>query len=322
MTKKKSGSSLGAIIVATIAIAIIAGVFVSYSRQSFEDWIKETDAPVVKHLNAGATLLGNGQYGRAEYEYNLAFKQATKADAAASKKWEEKVDKIPPPRKFYTGNKAARYKKGMTYFKNRMGEAAYGAAESRYLWIQNKYASQFSKAQGSVDYNFAPPSADSLPALKMIDEGLKVVPHSESLRLIKSDYMKMNGMYDSAIAILTELTEVINTQSAEGYNRLALIYSEPFFIGAANGDIYRKKALANFEKATQAKTLDGGKLPDPFYNLGMYYATPPPSKKADSRPNPIDAQKAIQYLSQYIEIVGKDSPSAVHAESVISKLEK
>ncbi|GHS90300.1 hypothetical protein FACS1894107_00310 [Planctomycetales bacterium] len=63
-------------------------------------------------------------------------------------------------------------------------------------------------------------------------------------------------------------------------------------------------------------------MPDPFFNLGMYYATP-----AEGLPLlAADAARAREYLTAYLKIVGNldgaASPNAEIAAATLAKLPK
>ena len=121
-TKKRTGTKF-LIFLLVIACILGVGYYYSHFSKSLENWIKQEDTPIVEHMNKGADLFEAQQYTLAEKEFQTAFKLAKIADTASSQLWKERMEKIAPPRKFYTGDPANRYASGSMYFKEPHGRS-------------------------------------------------------------------------------------------------------------------------------------------------------------------------------------------------------
>ena len=320
-TKKKNGTKF-LILLLIIACILGIGYYYNHFSQSMEEWIKKEDTPIVEHMNKGADLFEARQYTLAGKEFQTAYKLARTADTASSQLWKERMEKIAPPRKFYTGDPANRYASGSMYFKNRMVEAIFGYASSVYWQITGKYATQTRKASIEQNPLYKIPAAEFKPALDALNTGLEIEPRSESLRILKAEILKDSGDYKKAISLLDEVVTLINSDSAEAYNLLGLIYSMPVFMQSADYDTYREKALLMFEKASILPSSTGSRLAAPNYNLALYYSTPPANKGKNALPSPLDAQKAIHYFEEYLKIAGDNAEYSDKAKIEIERLKQ
>ncbi len=320
--KKRTKSSKLIILLITIACILGIGYYYSSFSKNIEEWIKDRDTPIVAHMNKGADLFTQKQYSTAEREFQQAYKLAKTADTESSTLWKERMEKISPPRKFYTGDPANRSSSGLLYFKNRMVEAIYGYASSVYWQITDKYANQTIKAAQEQDPLYKIPEKEFAPALDSLDTGIKIDPKSESLRILKAEILKDCGKYTEAIDLLTEVVTFINSRSADAYNLLGLIYSMPFYMQSPNYKEYQKKALGMFEKASILPSSTGNRLAAPNYNLGLYYTTPPLGKSPNALPSPADARKAINYFEEYLKIAGDNAEYSDKAKAEIDRLSR
>lgn len=310
----------GVILFITLLVFILGwGAWSSLKGQSFEEWIKEKDIPIVKKLNRGATLFEQGRFGESSVEFREAYDQAELTNSIANDKWKDKIEKLPVPRKFYKPDR--RSPAGLMYFKNRMNEAALGLSSSIFQRVLFKYRKQLERSANGIGPRFTPPANELQPAIDVIDTDLKHSPQNESLRLLKSDILIVSGAYAEALNILNEVL-LINPTSAEAYNQLGLIYSSQLYMNSQEYEQYREKALAMFEKSALLKDIDGMYLADPQYNLGMYYSIPPAPKAENALPSKPDALKAISHLLRFIELAPKDDPRLPQVKDTLKKLEQ
>lgn len=321
--KTKKGNGLKFIIfILTIGVILGVGYYYSYSSKKMEIWIKEKDTPIVKHLNKAADLFQSQQYIPAEREFQEAYKLSKQADIESSTLWKERMENIAPPRKFYTGDPANRSSGGSIYFKNRMIEAIFGYSSSVYWRVTAQYANK--KSQVSIDgtSKFRIPESEFKPALDAIETGMTIDPRSEILRILKAEILTDLGQYTQAISILDEVVSLINSDSADAFNLLGIIYSKPAFMDTKDYEVYREKALSMFEKASILPSSSGGRLAAPNYNLALYYSTPPANKGANALPSQNDAKKAIHYFEEYLKIAGDDTPLSNNAKEEIERLKR
>lgn len=312
------------VIAALIGVAILTlfavGAWQALAKQSLESWLREQDKPVSAQMQKGAQLYQQGRYAEADAAFREAYSIARNADRQAQERWKEYIDTLPEPRKLSTPiSSAARYGKGLTYFKSRMVEAATGAASSIVTLARTKYRKELETAAASGNA-FLMPATDLAPAVQMIDEGLAAIPQNEALRLLRAQIFTLRGMYADALNALNELL-LVNSESAEAYNQMGLIYCSPAYLNSDNYQVYREKALAMFEKAALLKDMSGQSLADPHYNLGMYYATPPEGKPENALPEPADATRAVKHLQRYLEITGGATPQAGQVRAMIARLQ-
>ncbi|MDR0868058.1 MAG: hypothetical protein LBP75_06225 [Planctomycetota bacterium] len=296
-----------------------AGVFY-FRRPDYQGWLLAAEKPLLTQLEDAAKFYLQGEYRRAEAGFVEALKTAQANDVAANEKWRElpiNSRRRVLPARIFADNEKTQKRDGIDYFKPRISEAAYGLALARFGELQTRYRLNLADADG-----FSPPPEELKPALDALATGLAISPQSESLRLLKAEIFAKCRRYGEALATLDEVL-LISAKSAEAYNLRALIYSSPaYLVDRDNWEINSKKALADWEKATEFSSLNGTKLPDPFFNLGMYYATPPEGLplRAD------DADRAREYLTAYLKIVGNldgdASPNAEIAAAALAKLPK
>ena len=319
--KRKYGFKL-ILLLLTVSIILGGGYFFTFNEKSMESWIKEKDEKVVAHLNKAADYFSNRQFLQAEKEFERAYDTAKIADREGSILWQEKISLISPPRKFFTGDPANRASRGSVYFKNRMIEAIYGYASTVNWQVNNKYAQKINEEFNENNQTLPIPENEYSAALKAIEEGLKIDPKSEILRILKAEILTSTTQYNEAIALLNEVTTLINSDSAEAYNQLGIIYSKPTFLNTDNYNMYREKAIAMFEKASLLPTINGGKLADPNFNLGMYYSTPSADRAANALPSVADARKAISYFEKYLELADDESTASDIAKERIETLRR
>ena len=203
-----------------------------------------------------------------------------------------------------------------------MVEAIFGYASSVYWQITDKYAAQTLKASKEQNPLYKIPEEEFKPALDAINTGIEIEPRSESLRILKAEILKDSGDYTQAISLLDEVVTLINSDSAEAYNLLGMIYSMPIFMQSDNYDTYREKAILMFEKASILPSSTGSRLAAPNYNLALYYSTPPAGKGENSMPNPLDAKKAIHYFEEYLKIAGDDAKYSNKSKVEIERLKR
>ncbi len=324
MAKKNRTSTGTKLLLFLLIIGAVMGIgyYFSYSSKSLETWIKEKDTPIVAHLNKAAELFEQKQYAQAEKEFQAAYKLAKIANTESKALWKERMSKIAPPRKFYSGTPADRVSSGSIYFENRMIDAIFGYSSSVYWSVTARYSGQILQAIRDQDPLFKIPQKEFKPALDAIATGLEIEPKSTNFRILKAEILKDCGDYNEAIAILDEVITLIDNSSAEAYNLLGIIYSMPYFMQSTNYEVYREKAISMFEKASVLPSIYGGQLAAPNYNLGLYYSTPPADKPANSLPSKLDAQKAINYFEKYLEVAGQDSEYSQKARDEIAKLQR
>ena len=323
--KKKSKKSNGLkLLILLFIIACILGIgyYFSHFGKSVEAWIKEKDIPIVEHLNKGANYFESKEYSSAEKEFQEAYKLAKFADIESNNYWKDRMNKIAPPRKFYSGNPGNRTSSGSIYFKNRMIDAIFGYASSVYWQVTSRYATQTLKAMQNQDPNYKIPESEFKPALDAIDTGINIEPKSEMLRILKAEILKDSGKYTEALSLLDEVVTLINNSSAEAYNLMGIIYSMPFYMQTDNYKIYKEKAIAMLEKASMLPSSTGSRLAAPNYNLALYYSTPPANKAINSFPSPLDAKKAIQYFEEYLDIAGENAEFSTKAKAEIERLKR
>lgn len=306
-----------------LAFLLICGAVLGYARlrEDLRSWVRKNDEAVVAAINRGAAAYAAGDLETAEKAYAQAEGLAARADADAEAQWNRrspkdgaKTEGLKPRDRFLAGKDNPLYRGGVHYFKNRVSEAAYGLALCRYQMLKTRYRI----GDGAA---FAPPSNVLAPALDALERGLKACPQSESLRLLKAEILAGSGRYNQALKVLEEIL-LLDPKSAEAYNQMALVYSSRMFL--LNTEDWKKnqeKALELFQKAALGTTLDGGRLPDPLLNLGMFYATPDPTRAENAPPTPADAARARQYLREYLELVkDPEHPGAQTARKILEKL--
>ncbi len=312
----------GVIIFVGLLLFILAwGTWKSLAGQSLEEWIKTKDEPVVERLNRAFDLFTQKRYGEASVEFSKAYELAETVDKEAEVKWQDKIKDISPPRKFYNDPPGARSRGGLSYFKNRMSEAGYGLASSIYWQVLDKYHHRISLSASGSGPRFTPPASELQPALDVINKTLTITPQSENLRILKSEILTLLGAYADAVSVLDEVL-LINSESAEAYNQLGIIYSSPPYMNSEEYEMYREKSLAMFEKAALLKDSNGKFLADPHYNLGMYYAIPPSDKPETAMPTKQDAARALQHLSRFLELSAEDNPLRSEVQAIVTKLKK
>lgn len=307
-----------------IALLMLCALFYYYkSRPNFQDWVAQTDLPIIDALDNGARHYQQGDYPKALASYQQAEQLANVANDEANRQWlamqspsdddAKKIERLRPKPQYLLGRDNSLYRGGVNYFKNRIGEANYCLALTMFQELKFKYRLD----EGN---NFAPPEDVLKPIFTAIDNGIMACPQSTSLRLVKAEILAACQAYSLAITVLEE-TLIIDPQSAEAYNQLGLIYSSRFYLQSETAwKEYHEKAIAMFKKSTQCTTLDGTRLPAPFYSLGMYYATPVSAEK-NAKILPADAKLAQEYLKQFIEITNdKNSALVKNAEIALQKL--
>lgn len=319
---KKSGLRISSVMIGAIAGLLLLlgwGAWKAYSGQSLEDWIRQSDLPVARELDAAARFFTAGQFGEATVHFALAYDLAAAADSEGVVLWQEHLDNRGTPRQLGGGDQPERMQGGLTYFKNRMAESSLGLASSIFQIVLKKYQRELERSDNETGPRFTPPATELDPAFKAIEQGLQALPQSEDLRLLKAQILTRSGSYADAQNVLNELL-LINTNSAQAYNQLGIIFSSPPFMNADNREMYRERALAMFEKAALLRDNDGKFLAEPHYSLGMYYATPDAEKPEGALPAKEDAITALRHLRRYLELAPASAPQIPQVQQTIKRL--
>lgn len=319
---KEGGMKISSIMIGAIFGLLLLlgwGAWKAYSRQSLEDWVRQSDLPVARELDAAARLFTAGQFGEATVHFAQAYDLAAAADSEGAVLWQERSESLGAPRQLGGSGQSERMQGGLTYFKNRMAESSLGLASSIFQIVLRKYQRELERSDNETGPRFTPPASELEPAFKAIEQGLQALPQSEDLRLLKAQILTRSGAYADAQNVLNELL-LINANSAQAYNQLGIIFSAPPFMNAENREMYRERALAMFEKATLLRDNDGKFLAEPHYNLGMYYATPDADKPEGALPAKEDAVTALRHLRRYLELAPASAPQVPQVQQTIKRL--